>query len=175
MIYNARLHASDLVATIVDKGVPAEWNIETLALSPDFLDKTVWFSDNVSKDFSASVAWESIRYHLPNVQWASSIGLQNSSTAWDDILASLITSARSKSFDAVISRIGVAAVAYYVWQERNNRLFHNQTRPPDILAGVILETIRLRLLSLTCKKTAFVEARLVDWGILDDTVFDNGG
>ncbi|KAK9048398.1 hypothetical protein SSX86_032639 [Deinandra increscens subsp. villosa] len=115
--------------------------------------------------YSASV-WSTIRTKL---------GLGDINHVWTDIILKLCAVAGSKSFESIVARIGVAAASYYVWQERNNRLFRNQTRPPDVLAGIILGVTRLRLVSLTYKRSLNVAVKLAKWNISESDLFDNGG
>ena len=53
---------------------------------------------------------------------------------------------------------------YYLWIERNNRLFHGSSRNVDDICGIIKETVRCRLLSLKIKKSkqSLVAAKI--WG-----------
>nr|XP_043625571.1 uncharacterized protein LOC122596997 [Erigeron canadensis] len=85
--------------------------------------------------------------------WANMHGVQPD---WNSIMQWLIARAKSRSIGNVIGRLVVAASAYYIWQERNNRIFKNHARPPDILAKLIQDTVRSRLWKLRFKKTARV-------------------
>nr|XP_043612414.1 uncharacterized protein LOC122584265 [Erigeron canadensis] len=85
--------------------------------------------------------------------WANMHGVQPD---WNSIMQWLIARAKSRSIGNVIGRLVVVASAYYIWQERNNRIFKNHARPPDILAKLIQDTVRSRLWKLRFKKTARV-------------------
>jgi hypothetical protein len=75
----------------------------------------------------------------------------------------------------VIARLGVAAMAYYIWQERNKRIFCNHARPPEVLTDLILGTVRYKLMSLKFKPSARVKSLLLQWDIHGEDVFDDGG
>ncbi|XP_022030601.1 uncharacterized protein LOC110931518 [Helianthus annuus] len=83
--------------------------------------------------------------------------------------------ARSKTAANFICRLIVAASAYIIWQERNNRLFRNHARPPDIVADAIVETIRYKLMGTRFKKTPRVMALLQEWEVQEGCLDDNGG
>nr|XP_043629972.1 uncharacterized protein LOC122601272 [Erigeron canadensis] len=86
----------------------------------------------------------------------SDANMPSTSGSWNNITAWLIALAKSRSIIHVISRLVVAATAYFIWQERNNRMFANHARPPDILDNLIKDTVRSRLWRLKFKKTARV-------------------
>ncbi|GJT19110.1 hypothetical protein Tco_0877816 [Tanacetum coccineum] len=52
------------------------------------------------------------------------------------------------------------AAYYYVWLERNNRLFKSIRRQPEELCELIIVTVRLKLLTFKFKNTAKVESLL---------------
>nr|GEV51275.1 hypothetical protein [Tanacetum cinerariifolium] len=70
----------------------------------------------------------------------------------------------------VVAKLVVAATTYYVWQERNWRLFKKGKRSPDQIVECIKSSVRLKLLSCKLKKSKNGErlARLWD---LPETVF----
>nr|XP_043611868.1 uncharacterized protein LOC122583539 [Erigeron canadensis] len=88
--------------------------------------------------------WYSIR-HLAN--------MQHISERWDDITAWLIPISTSKSGYSVTGRLLVAALAYYIWQERNNRMFTNLERTPGQLKEAVESTVRLKLASMKFKQS----------------------
>ncbi|KAJ0600035.1 putative reverse transcriptase zinc-binding domain-containing protein [Helianthus annuus] len=83
--------------------------------------------------------------------------------SWEEISASLITKANSKSVFAVASRLVVAAAAYSIWSERNARFFSNRLRPPEQLADRIVSTVRTKLFSFRYKQTSNVKRFMEAW------------
>lgn len=59
----------------------------------------------------------------------------------------------NKSIWSVLQRLVLGAVVYYVWQERNLRIFQSKSRPKDDLCKLIKEVVRLRCLSLKIKSS----------------------
>lgn len=93
---------------------------------------------------------------------------------WADIREWLVK-AKSKSIDSIVGRLVIAASAYYVWQEHNNRLFKNVKRPPNVLVDEIFMTVRYKLMGLKFKKSSMVMEVLPRWKIVGDCVFDDAG
>ncbi|XP_035845267.1 uncharacterized protein LOC110933789 [Helianthus annuus] len=93
---------------------------------------------------------------------------------WEDIMRWLQPKASSRSLNSVIAKLTIKATAYYVWQERNYRFFNNQLRPPEVLTGIIIDTVRLKLLSFKYKDKPHVRKTLDDWKLMSvDTFEDN--
>jgi hypothetical protein len=94
---------------------------------------------------------------------------------WSDIVSHLLDRVRSKRITNVISRLLVSAAAYFIWQERNKRIFMNKVRPPEILSSLIIDTVRCKLMGLKFKETTGVRRTLQEWKIYGNSVFDDGG
>ncbi|XP_022019374.1 uncharacterized protein LOC110944750 [Helianthus annuus] len=94
---------------------------------------------------------------------------------WVSIIGWLMTRIRSKKASFYVARLLVGATAYTIWQERNARLFKNQTRPPEAICEVILKTVRYKLMGVKFKPCANVKSLLGKWGIEDAAVIDDGG
>ncbi|XP_022040211.1 uncharacterized protein LOC110942755 [Helianthus annuus] len=101
-------------------------------------------------------------------------GMSNVDPKISAIVEWLLLRSKSKSAGCLISKLVVAASTYVIWQERNDRLFKNQTRPPDIICNEILQTVRYKLLGVKFKDTASVRRLLDDWDIRGDDGRDNG-
>jgi hypothetical protein len=116
-------------------------------------------------EFSASV-WKTI---------SLKIGMEQVGSRWDDIIEWLKQRAKSSTITNVLGRLLVAASAYFIWQERNNRMFNNQNRSSNVLLNVIMDTVRYRLRGLRFKKTTRVLKTLDEWNIREGAIFDDGG
>ncbi|GJU20705.1 hypothetical protein Tco_1154047 [Tanacetum coccineum] len=55
--------------------------------------------------------------------------------------------------DQYVTQLVIAASAYYIWQERNWRLFKNSKRKPIQICECIQSSVRLKLLSCKLKKS----------------------
>lgn len=94
---------------------------------------------------------------------------------WIDITSFLEVHANSKTPNHIVNRLVLAATSYFIWQERNNRLFRNQTRPPDVLSLEICDNVRLKLLSINFKLTSSTQVLLKHWKIDQFQISDDGG
>ncbi|GJX60661.1 hypothetical protein Tco_0292051 [Tanacetum coccineum] len=80
-------------------------------------------------------------------------GMSTSVPVFSSTLASLIPIAKRKSSKSVIAKMVVAACAYYIWQERNWRLFKKNKRTAKQVIDCIMSCVRLKLLSCKFKKS----------------------
>ncbi|GJU12123.1 homeodomain-like protein, partial [Tanacetum coccineum] len=90
-------------------------------------------------------------------------GMELISPRLHDIISYLQPIAHRRNARSVIGRILVAAAAYFIWVERNNRVFKNSRRSPEELRDAIIVTVRLKLLSFRFKNTAAVQDILARW------------
>nr|XP_043611422.1 uncharacterized protein LOC122583015 [Erigeron canadensis] len=76
--------------------------------------------------------------------------------SWDSIARWLISrsSSTQNSAESVIARLLVAAASYFLWLERNSRLFSNTKCSEAQVREKIMTTVRLKLLSLKFKATS---------------------
>ncbi|GJX97362.1 hypothetical protein Tco_0353160 [Tanacetum coccineum] len=74
------------------------------------------------------------------------------------------TALRRKTTHVVIAKLVVAASAYFIWQERNWRLFKKSKRSIDQVVSCISSSVRMKLLSCAFKRTTegVLYARLWD-------------
>ncbi|GJV25662.1 reverse transcriptase domain-containing protein [Tanacetum coccineum] len=84
------------------------------------------------------------------------VGLPNSSPSIDSILLDIAPFAKRKSSRSIIAKLVVAASSYFIWQERNNRMFKKSKRSQDQVVDCILNAVRLKLMSCKWKKSKAV-------------------
>ncbi|GJS48870.1 RNA-directed DNA polymerase, eukaryota, reverse transcriptase zinc-binding domain protein [Tanacetum coccineum] len=65
----------------------------------------------------------------------------------------------------VFGALVFGAAVYFIWQERNFRLFRSVERPADKVYDIIVDTVRLRLLGLKIKRSHEVEKAAAIWKI----------
>nr|GEW88911.1 hypothetical protein [Tanacetum cinerariifolium] len=68
-----------------------------------------------------------------------------------------------RSFKGVVGKLTLAASSYYIWLERNNRLFKNARRSPEELQDLIIVTVRFKLVTFRFKNNARVKSMLSLW------------
>ncbi|GJV51073.1 sodium/hydrogen exchanger 6, partial [Tanacetum coccineum] len=110
---------------------PPEWeawfpdltNIQALVLHNDCEDVIMWRDiGGVFRPFSVACAWDSIRLQADVVDW---FGL--------------------RSVFSIIAHIVLAVTTYYLWIERNSRLFKKKISIAEQVVQVICSIVRLKL------------------------------
>ncbi|GKB50544.1 hypothetical protein Tco_0901297 [Tanacetum coccineum] len=92
--------------------------------------------------FIANDVWELVWCYVYSLA-----DLENFHPLMHLILIRLISIAHQRSARSIIERLVVDAMTYFLWSERNNRLFKNSKRSPEELRDLIMTTVRLKLLS----------------------------
>ncbi|GJU14333.1 putative RNA-directed DNA polymerase [Tanacetum coccineum] len=81
------------------------------------------------------------------------------------IVIKLIPISNHRTVTSIIRRLVVADTTYFIWLERNNRLFKNSKRSLEDVRDFIMITVRLKLLSFRFKNTAKVKDILLKWNM----------
>ncbi|GJT73922.1 hypothetical protein Tco_1033208, partial [Tanacetum coccineum] len=71
--------------------------------------------------------------------------------------------ASKRTFQVVVRKMLLDATSYFIWHERNNRLFKDTRRPPEEIRDLIMVTVRLKLISSRFKNTPRVQRLLALW------------
>ncbi|XP_022030846.1 uncharacterized protein LOC110931776 [Helianthus annuus] len=66
---------------------------------------------------------------------------------WDSIMNWFYQNPSGKSSEFLVGKMVVAASTYFIWQERNNRLFSTKQREATLIANIILHTVRMKLMT----------------------------
>nr|XP_043612547.1 uncharacterized protein LOC122584450 [Erigeron canadensis] len=90
----------------------------------------------------------------------------------EDTTDYLIPISKGKSTKSVIGRLVLATTVYFLWQERNNRMFTNNMRPPKRLKEHIVNTVRMRLASIKFKASSKVLQLLENWKLPKSLLMD---
>ncbi|GJY88214.1 hypothetical protein Tco_0502842 [Tanacetum coccineum] len=99
--------------------------------------------------------------------------IQFNSSRLSDILAWLLPISKQNNVLSIMSRMVLAAVSYFIWQERNNRIHGKGERNHELLVNNIVDVIRLKLASLRFKKKASVDKMRSTWKIAN--IISDGG
>ncbi|GJS20507.1 RNA-directed DNA polymerase, eukaryota [Tanacetum coccineum] len=95
--------------------------------------------------FFVAKAWEALRPSGNQVSWFRNVWF---SLAIPRHVFHLWTAL------SVFGKLILAASSYYIWLERNNRLFKKGKRSPEEIRDIIIVTVRLKLTTFRFKKTA---------------------
>nr|GEV11242.1 hypothetical protein [Tanacetum cinerariifolium] len=93
----------------------------------------------------------------------SLIGMPNIPSDLNSIVDFLIPLAKMQLARSVIAKLVFAASCYFIWQERNNRLFMKSKRSKDQVIDIIKSIVRLKLLTCKFKKTKNVQMMIHLW------------
>ena len=92
-------------------------------------------------------------------------GLTDIPSSLENVVHHLAPMASSRSVRSVVSKLLLAATSYFIWQERNNRIFKQQRRSESQVIDVIKATVRLKLLTCRLKRRASVLSFLHVWRV----------
>ncbi|GJX54329.1 hypothetical protein Tco_0282698 [Tanacetum coccineum] len=83
------------------------------------------------------------------------VGLPHATALISAIVDLLVSISKRRSTRSVIAKLVVAASTYFIWQERNWRLFKKQKRTYKQVIDCIKLAVRLKLLSCCFKKSKY--------------------
>jgi len=66
------------------------------------------------------------------------------SNGWTEELTWVVEHALSKTVQAEIYKMTLVSTIYYIWQERNYRIFQNKERNTEMITRVIIQSIHCR-------------------------------
>ncbi|KAK1441118.1 hypothetical protein QVD17_06956 [Tagetes erecta] len=101
-------------------------------------------------------AWYDLFHVLINIQVWKEVrmftDLEHIEGNWENIVLFLVSRGNWNSSNTIIDRLEIGATSYYVWQERNARIFNSTKRSPKQISALILDNVRMKLVSLRKKK-----------------------
>nr|XP_043625578.1 uncharacterized protein LOC122597003 [Erigeron canadensis] len=136
-------------------------------------NRLVWFNFCIPRH--EFILWLAFRQRLKTqdklMQWDvwnkvnQKAGLNNRSCNWNLLVHRMLPVARKKTMENVIDKLIFAASVYFIWQERNSRLFMKTTRSSDVLADLIFFTVRMKMLTFKYKRKAHLERLIAAWDL----------
>ncbi|GJV14190.1 hypothetical protein Tco_1359513 [Tanacetum coccineum] len=151
--------------------IPGLSSIPVPNLIVGYDDVRLWCdSQGNLKPFSVAYAWDYVRLRADVVDWCglrfvvSLVWIK--SPRFANISAYLIPSSKGTSVVSIISRLLLGAVSYYIWSERNSRLFKKKVFTVPQIVQVITSMVRLKLVTFKFKKVSTWFCLLLDqWKI----------
>lgn len=77
--------------------------------------------------------------------------LDHAPDIWTDLIVFMQDRPINKSIWSIIQRLVLGSCVYYVWQERNMRIFQQKARTVEQLSELIKKTVRMKLLGLNIR------------------------
>ncbi|GJS69909.1 hypothetical protein Tco_0702750 [Tanacetum coccineum] len=62
-----------------------------------------------------------------------------------------------KSIGNVVNKLILATTVYFIWQERNFKMFKDESRTEDVLTKAIYDSVRSKLMTVRVKKSFIAE------------------
>ncbi|PWA66164.1 RNA-directed DNA polymerase, eukaryota, Reverse transcriptase zinc-binding domain protein [Artemisia annua] len=122
----------------------------------------VWFPIQNSYDHYWKLGFNPIVW----LQVRVLLGMDVVPPSLDDALTFLIPMSKGRSVISIISRLLLGATTYYIWMERNSRLFKRKKSTVAELVQVIISTVWLKLVTFKFKKLTHRSPLLLDqWKI----------
>ncbi|GJR73274.1 RNA-directed DNA polymerase, eukaryota, reverse transcriptase zinc-binding domain protein [Tanacetum coccineum] len=84
---------------------------------------------------------------------------------WNQIISEMVLLPLNRNIWSIVRRISLNAAVYYIWQERNNRIFKQEKRDADTMVNLIKENTRLKLIGLKVKDSVTVKEVERRWQI----------
>lgn len=91
--------------------------------------------------------------------------LDDVSCIWAEIVSGISVRAANSSIWSVVQRLVFGAAVYFIWQERNIRIFQNDFRTDETVFKIIVDTVRHKLMGLKIKRSLDVEKVAKIWKI----------
>ncbi|GJY14273.1 hypothetical protein Tco_0383582 [Tanacetum coccineum] len=139
-----------------DVGGDTDLNLLRCALCDNFPDSHTYLFFECT--FSAKV-WSYVR---------DLAGMDLIPPVLQDILLYLLPMGNKRTAKSVFGKLILAAPAYFIWIERNNRTFKNTRRTPKEICDLIMVTVWLKLISFQFKNTTVVRQLLERWKMLNN-------
>nr|GEW25763.1 RNA-directed DNA polymerase, eukaryota, reverse transcriptase zinc-binding domain protein [Tanacetum cinerariifolium] len=106
-------------------------------------------------DTNASAGWKQIL----------SLRDKNIGYDWEAIIDHASHWPNNKSILNVIKKISLAASVYFIWRERNKRLFAGEKKEWETVLNEVINTIRFKLISVKIKSSVYVSNIEKTWKI----------
>ncbi|GJX96732.1 reverse transcriptase zinc-binding domain-containing protein [Tanacetum coccineum] len=93
------------------------------------------------------------------------MGKRNWDNVWEKVACTIAKGGCKSNIKSVLDRMAFATTIYFVWNERNKRIFTQEQRNCQDLLNGIVESIKMQLMSLKVKKSLDVEEISKEWNI----------
>lgn len=90
---------------------------------------------------------------------------KSSPSVWHRIIDELSQLKANRNIWSVIRRLVLGATVYFIWQERNTRLFKSNERTEEVLIQNIMDSIKWRIMSFVVKENENVKTVEKKWNV----------
>ncbi|GJX16276.1 hypothetical protein Tco_0404757 [Tanacetum coccineum] len=137
--------------------------IQVPNISDENEDNAVWIArDGQEKKFKINNVWKDMVYSDINVNWFSMWKLLKMlnvklSECWDHVIDEMKVLPSNKNIWSIVRRLVCGTAVYYIWQERNNRLFKNEKRDINTIINIAKEAVGMKLLGIKVKESGMLK------------------
>ncbi|GJT19451.1 hypothetical protein Tco_0878157 [Tanacetum coccineum] len=139
-------------------------------LSNGVKDTFLWNTkDGNTVNYSTNKAWEDWRSTSDKEIWSKMktiVDINYMPDKWEDIANFMSMKKHNKSIKSVLVRVILASCVCFIWIERNKRHFTSEKQSCKDLNDNVVYYIRLKLASLTMKRTEHVEEISRKWKVV---------
>ncbi|GKB01849.1 hypothetical protein Tco_0829893, partial [Tanacetum coccineum] len=93
------------------------------------------------------------------------MNMSNVPSYWKDIIEKVAEQPCNNVIRSVVRRITLASAVYYIWKERNSRIFNDTKVPCEKVLQMIIENIRLQNQRLQVKMSKQVCKVAMEWNV----------
>ncbi|GJZ47279.1 hypothetical protein Tco_0601111, partial [Tanacetum coccineum] len=156
-MYRASLNMSSTLEWRTHSGAVKKFTVSTVWQAIRTRDVKIETQDILmSWDLTSTLVWK----HMIDLT-----GLSQKHYNIYDVVSSILPVAKRRTSDSVIIKLVIAASAYFLWQERNERLFKNNKRSVVQVIECITSSIWLKLFSCRFKNSKRSLALMRRWKI----------
>jgi hypothetical protein len=87
------------------------------------------------------------------------------SDSWDSLTLQYANGACNNTIQSILTRLVLAIAVYHLWKERNSRLFTGEEMGEQVLWEMIVEKIKIQLLSLKVKRFSSILKISQKWDV----------
>ncbi|GJR02930.1 hypothetical protein Tco_0525914 [Tanacetum coccineum] len=165
-VYDARLNNNCTINETIHEGRIIHYGKQVDGQEKKFKISNVW-KDMVYSDIK--VNWFSMcpdsHNHLfftcefSNGIWKELLKMLNVklSECWDHIIDEMKVLPSNKNIWSIVRRLVCGTAVYYIWQERNNRLFKNEKRDINTIINIAKEAVGMKLLGIKVKESGMLK------------------
>lgn len=85
--------------------------------------------------------------------------------SWDQVVQFAANCWKGKSIVAIVNKLVLGSLIYFIWQERNMRLFQSLSRSSIQISALVEEAVRFKMLTLKVKCNSRVLKVLETWNV----------
>ncbi|PWA39286.1 reverse transcriptase domain, Reverse transcriptase zinc-binding domain protein [Artemisia annua] len=102
----------------------------------------------------STLIWQDMKKRIKKDEW---------SDKWKEILFDISEMPCNNNIMSIMRRLVLAACVYYIWTERNKRIFSNEKKDYKEVLKDIISNIRFKMASLTVKDSNMVNEVYKQW------------